>query len=413
MQIDFGRRRFEAAFESRVLMPNTFPIIGYGADRRCIKPRVAPGMRKSLDDGAETGLGGPPRESIHRGIDRIGPGFGSGQHARSRNATGVMCVEVDGKAHLFLQDADEKPRSRRLQQACHVLQPQHMGTGSLQLLGHANIVFEIILGAVGVENIARIADRGFAHAVGLDNRLHGDAHVVDPVEAVKHAEHVNTAGGRLFDEGLHHIIGIGRVAHTIGAPQQHLQHEVRHGGTEITQALPWAFLQESVCDIKCRPAPAFDAEQLREVGGIGRRNTDHVDRAHAGCQQRLVTITHRRIGEKQPLLGQHPVRNSLWAFCQQQITRTGLRRALELRHGQCAASDAGLRPARRFRMAVHRDIGDIGQDLGCPVTALLELEEFRRCVDELGGAAVLEEARVLQQVLDKGNVGSHAAHAKF
>ena len=64
-------------------------------------------------------------------------------------------------------------------------------------------------------------------------------------------------------------------------------------------------------------------------------------------------------------------------------------------------------------VAVHGDVGDIGQNLGAPVAPFAELEQFGRLVDELGVVLVVEELRVLQQVLDEGDVGGDATDAEL
>ncbi len=107
--------------------------------------------------------------------------------------------------------------------------------------------------------------------VVFDHRVHGDAHVLDPVEAVEHAEHIDAGFGGLAHKFLHHVVGVVGVADAVGGAQQHLRHDVGHGCAQIAQALPGAFLQEAIGDIKGRAAPAFHREQLRQVGGIGRR----------------------------------------------------------------------------------------------------------------------------------------------
>ena len=126
-----------------------------------------------------------------------------------------------------------------------------------------------------------------------------------------------------------------------------------------------------------------------------------------------MAIAHRGVGDEQALLRQHPVSHRLGAFLQQQITRAGGRRALQRRHDEFAACHLGLRATGGFRMSIHRNVGNVGEDLRGTITALLELEKFRRRVDELGGAAVVQKARVLQQVLDEGDVGRNSAHAEF
>jgi hypothetical protein len=81
--------------------------------------------------------------------------------------------------------------------------------------------------------------------------------------------------------------------------------------------------------------------------------------------------------------------------------------------GRGARLGGRARAAVGLGMAVHRDVGDVGEDLGRPVAALLEAVELGRVVDELGGVAEVEELRVLQQVLDEGDVGRDAADAEL
>ena len=64
-------------------------------------------------------------------------------------------------------------------------------------------------------------------------------------------------------------------------------------------------------------------------------------------------------------------------------------------------------------MPVHRDVGDIGQDLGRAVLPLAELEQFRRRVDEFGGVGVVQEGGVFEQVDDEIDVRRHPPDAEF
>ena len=49
-----------------------------------------------------------------------------------------------------------------LQQACHVFQAEDMCARGFELFGHVDVIFQVIFGAGGVENIACVADRAFA-----------------------------------------------------------------------------------------------------------------------------------------------------------------------------------------------------------------------------------------------------------
>ena len=77
------------------------------------------------------------------------------------------------------------------------------------------------------------------------------------------------------------------------------------------------------------------------------------------------------------------------------------------------ASAGGLGRPAVSGMAVDGDVGDVGQDLRRPVAARAEMEELGRRVDELGGVGIVEERRVLQQVLDEGDVGRDPADAEL
>ena len=127
----------------------------------------------------------------------------------------------------------------------------------------------------------------------LEHRVDRHPHVLDPVERVEDAEHVDAGRRRLLHEVTHHVVGIVGVADRIGRAQQHLQQQVGHRLAQRRQPLPRILLQESHRDVEGRAAPAFDREQLRQQCRIGRRDRRHVDGAHARRQQRLMRIAHR------------------------------------------------------------------------------------------------------------------------
>ncbi len=69
--------------------------------------------------------------------------------------------------------------------------------------------------------------------------------------------------------------------------------------------------------------------------------------------------------------------------------------------------------ARRLRMAVDGDVGDVGQELGRAVAAGGKLEELRRRVDEPRRVGVVQKCWMLDQVLDEGEIGGDAADAEL
>ena len=209
-----------------------------------------------------------------------------------------------------------------------------MGAGIAQFLPHGDIVFQVVFRAVGVENVTRVADRAFADLVLLLYCVHGDAHVLHPVQAVEHTEYVNAGVRRHAHKFLHHVVRIVGVTHTVGPAQQHLGHHVGQGRAQVAQALPGAFLQEAIGHVKRRAAPAFDGKQLGQGVGIGRGDLDHVDRPHPCGQQRLVPVAHGGVGDQHLFLRLHPVCDGLRAFLFQKVAgavgggvRVGDRRA--------------------------------------------------------------------------------------
>ena len=106
-------------------------------------------------------------------------------------------MEVDRQAVSSCSVATSLRRRGGLQQARHVLEAEDVGAGLLQLVGQADVVLQVVLGAVGIEDVAGVADRAFAELVRLEHRVHRDAHVLDPVQAIEHAEDVDAGVGRL------------------------------------------------------------------------------------------------------------------------------------------------------------------------------------------------------------------------
>ena len=282
-----------------------------------------------------------------------------------------------------------------------------------QLLAHGDVVFEVILGAVRIEDIAGVADRAFADLAGFNHRIHGHTHVLYPVEAVEHAEHVHSRGCSGFHEMLHNVVGIICVAHAIGGAQQHLRHDVGHLFTDVAQALPRAFLQEPVGHIEGRTAPTLYREKRRQIGGVGGRDLDHVMAAHACGQKALVSVAHGRIGDQQLALLSHPVSDGLWALLFQQVARAHHRLCAQLWRLGRALGGGGKGLVLCLGVAVHADICDVGQHLRPPVKTGLEGEQLGCLVNEFGVIGIVEERGVLQQVFHESDVGTHTPDAEF
>jgi hypothetical protein len=127
-----------------------------------------------------------------------------------------MGMEMQGQTDLLLEDADQLMRRARLADTGHVLDANNVRAGFFQLLGEADIVFEVVFAAFAVEQVTGVAQGAFAQRTRFDHRIHGDAHVVDPVQGIENAENINPIFRRLLHEVAHDVVGIIGVANRIG-----------------------------------------------------------------------------------------------------------------------------------------------------------------------------------------------------
>lgn len=65
-----------------------------------------------------------------------------------------------------------------------------MGASLFEFACKVGIIFQVILRARRIQDIARVADGCFTQLVFFGYGIHRDAHVLNPVEAVEHTEQV-------------------------------------------------------------------------------------------------------------------------------------------------------------------------------------------------------------------------------
>ena len=114
-----------------------------------------------------------------------------------------------------------------------------MGTDPLQLLRHVHVILEVVLVALGVEDVARIADRRLADCAAVfQHGLHGRHQVGHVVEAVEDAKDVHPGIHRVLDEAGDHVVRIIRVAYRVGTPQQHLEADIGDALAQLRSCNP-------------------------------------------------------------------------------------------------------------------------------------------------------------------------------
>ena len=118
-----------------------------------------------------------------------------------------MGVEVNGQAGLLAERRHQLPCGGGLEQPGHVLDADDMGAGRFEFPGQPDVVFEAVLRPVGIEDVAGVAEGALAELAGLAHRVHRNAHVLDPVEAVEHPEQIDAAFGRLLYEVADCVVG--------------------------------------------------------------------------------------------------------------------------------------------------------------------------------------------------------------
>ena len=147
--------------------------------------------------------------------------------------------------------------------------------------------------------------------------------------------------------------------------------------------------------------------------GVGIGDGDDVVRAHARREQRLVRVAHRRVGDEHARLFAHPAREGGRPVAVEALLGSVRRAAREHRRDGFQCGRIGFLPAARFGMAVHRDVGDVVQELCGAVLAADRRDQLRRLVDEAGRVAGVAKFRMADDVLEEGEVGRDTADAEF
>jgi len=77
-----------------------------------------------------------------------------------------MGMQVDGNTDLGFQGRDKFVSRIGLQQSCHILHAQDVGTCILQVLGKAQVVIQVVFCFGPVQDIPRITKGAFGQATG-------------------------------------------------------------------------------------------------------------------------------------------------------------------------------------------------------------------------------------------------------
>ena len=310
------------------------------------------------------------------------------EHGGGVDAAGVVGVEVDGDADLLAQGLDQLFGGVGPAQAGHVLDGQDVRAHALQLLGHADVVVERILVALGVEDVAGVADGGFADGVGLAHGLHGRLHVGQPVQRIEDAEDVDALGGGFVDEFAPPRCRDRRCS------RRRWRRAAASGNrcwgwprASCAQAGEGVFVQEAHGDVEGGAAPHFQAEEIVQAVRDEVGDGQHVVGADARGQQRLVGVAEGGVGEEQALLFARPIRRGLPGRVRCRSLARALRAARQESCGGTARGSQarGTRLAGHCGIAVDDHVAQIGEQLGGAVAARGEAEQRGSLFEPAGG----------------------------
>ena len=389
------RARFQARLERVVQVAHTLPVVTELVQRLLIELAVARRMAQHLHHGVEVGLRGEAGEGAQGHVHHVharlhGLEVGGGLQRRR-----VVGVQVNGQLHRIAQSLNQLGGGVGLEQAGHVLDAEDVRPGIFELLGQLQIVVERVLAALGVQNVAGIADAGLGEAVGLvAHEADAGLHAFKPVQRVEDAENIDAGFGRLGHETLGQVVGVRLVAHAVGPADEHLQQDVGHGGAQAGQAFPGVFVQEAQGHVKRGAAPHFQRERLGVLPGVGAGHAHHVVGAHAGGEQALVGVAQGGVGVVNQGLGAQPLPKLLRPQLAQLLLGAGSGCCGSVGGGQVGrAQRAGrVEVAGHVGVAVHHHVSDEGEQARGPVAAGLVVKQFGVVLDEVNrGVARLKD----------------------
>ncbi len=238
VEVHLGGAALQPALERAVHLAHVLPVVGERLQLLVGEPGVARVAAQRGDQRVQRGLAGEPGHrrqravhDVHAVIDRLEVGGDA-------VARGVVGVEVDGQLYRLAQPIEQHPRGAWPEQAGHVLDAEEVRAHVLDAARQVGVVVEVVLGALLVRDVARVAHGHLGDLSGLPDAADADLHRLEVVERVEDPEDVEACLRRLVDEGLDQVVRVAGVADRVGAPDQHLEQEVGHRGAQRPQPLP-------------------------------------------------------------------------------------------------------------------------------------------------------------------------------
>ncbi|VVM71997.1 hypothetical protein PS624_01855 [Pseudomonas fluorescens] len=284
----------EFAFELVVLLAHGVEVQADLLQQLKVQTGVVLGALEGSDHRLGAWVAGARSEAGDRGVDVVGAVFDRLELAHGRQTRSVVRVDEHRQRLLGFQRADQFASGVRGQQTGHVLDRHRVATHGFHLLGlrHERIN--------GVHRAGGVGDGALGMFTGSFHRFDGHAQVTHVVHRVEDTEHIDAIHRSLGDEGFDHVVAVVAVAQQVLPAQEHLQTGVRQRRAQLAQTLPRIFFQKAYAGVEGRAAPAFQRPVADFVELVA--DWQHVFGAHAGGEQRLVSVAQDGIGDKD-LLG--------------------------------------------------------------------------------------------------------------
>ena len=196
-----------------------------------------------------------------------------------------MGVKLDGDVDFFFQCLNELVGIVWEKESRHVFDADGVSPHFYEFLPQLHKVLVFVIGTHGVDDAALGMRAGFLGCA------HGSLQISRIIQCIENTNDGNAVIYGPHDEFTDNVICHGMIAEKVLPAKQHLDR-----GFEIlfekTEPLPWVFIQKTQADVKGRPAPRFDGMVADAVHFL--KDRQHIDDAHAGCRQRLLSIAQYR-----------------------------------------------------------------------------------------------------------------------
>ncbi len=174
--VNFCGAELGACVKGFVELSDGLPVDGEFVEEGLVEAGVAFVAAEGMDDGIEVGLGGEAGHGSDGEVHGVGAGLGGFDDGGAADAAGVVGVEVDGKRGFGAEGFDQFVGGSGVAEPGHVFDGEDVGAHALEFFGQLDVVGEGVFVAAVVEDVAGVADGGFADgacvvAYGFDGHL--------------------------------------------------------------------------------------------------------------------------------------------------------------------------------------------------------------------------------------------------